>query len=323
MTASAAVAYGNKTFVAVGAEGNIVQSSRLGNVITVATEGGGRGKVVSNPSGINCGTSCAATFGETAVINLTAADSSSVFTGWTGGCTGLGACTVTMSKDVAVTATFVAKPALSVSPGSLNFGEIKSGGISPARTVKVRNTGAPGSILSVGTPGIAGANSAEFTSTASCITPLAKGDNCTISVSFGPQSTANSMSAVLEIPSYAPVKGTASVKLKGASGPPKISVSPRSVTFPATSSGQAPVASRMVNLKNTGISDLVISSATLRDGTDASFSVDNTCSTLQTGEACRITITFNPSTAGKKTGWLDIVSNAPQQVSLEIKGMAK
>ncbi|MCG3116636.1 MAG: InlB B-repeat-containing protein [Candidatus Manganitrophus sp. SA1] len=75
--------------------------------LTVAKTGSGEGTVTSNPAGINCGTDCTETYDINTQVNLTANPSSdSLFTGWSGACTGTGSCVVTMDAAKSVTATF-------------------------------------------------------------------------------------------------------------------------------------------------------------------------------------------------------------------------
>ena len=78
--------------------------------LTVNKAGGGSGTVTSNPAGISCGTSCttqSASFANGTNVTLTAAAASgSTFAGWSGACTGTGACTVSMTQARSVTAAF-------------------------------------------------------------------------------------------------------------------------------------------------------------------------------------------------------------------------
>jgi hypothetical protein len=67
----------------------------------------GSGSVASSPSGISCTSTCSANFGSGAQVTLTAsAASGSVFSGWSGACSGTGQCNVTVSAATNVTATF-------------------------------------------------------------------------------------------------------------------------------------------------------------------------------------------------------------------------
>ncbi len=77
---------------------------RLG--VTLA--GTGAGAVTSTPAGITCGGVCQAHFAEGTQVTLTPTiTAGSVFTGWCGACSGVGACVVTMTMEREVTATFV------------------------------------------------------------------------------------------------------------------------------------------------------------------------------------------------------------------------
>lgn len=66
-----------------------------------------RGTITSQPAGINCGSTCSAAFAKNAPVTLRVTTSGNgVFAGWSGGgCTGTGACTVTMDVSKTVTAT--------------------------------------------------------------------------------------------------------------------------------------------------------------------------------------------------------------------------
>ena len=77
--------------------------------LTVARVGTGGGTVTSLDSLVNCGTACVQTYFAGTAVTLTAtAVVGSVFSGWSGGgCTGTGACTMTMNATTQVTANFI------------------------------------------------------------------------------------------------------------------------------------------------------------------------------------------------------------------------
>ena len=98
--------------------------------LTVTKAGSGSGTVTSSPPGIDCGPTCSAAFPTGTLVNLTAsAAAGSTFTGWSGACSGSGACQVTMDGPKAVTATFVpstVKYGLSVSKTGNGTGTVTS-----------------------------------------------------------------------------------------------------------------------------------------------------------------------------------------------------
>jgi YD repeat-containing protein len=75
--------------------------------LSVVKSGTGSGTVASLPAGISCGLTCAHAFAEGENVTLTAtADSGSAFAGWSGDCSGTGACQVSLDASRSVTATF-------------------------------------------------------------------------------------------------------------------------------------------------------------------------------------------------------------------------
>ena len=75
--------------------------------LSVSKSGTGSGTVTSSPLGIDCGSTCSRVYESNIPVTLTATPASgSTFTGWSGACTGTGTCTVNMTANRAVTATF-------------------------------------------------------------------------------------------------------------------------------------------------------------------------------------------------------------------------
>ena len=74
---------------------------------TLTVTKSGNGTVTSSPAGINCGATCSASLTANTLVALTAsATSGSTFIGWTGACTGVATCTVTMDAAKSVNAAF-------------------------------------------------------------------------------------------------------------------------------------------------------------------------------------------------------------------------
>jgi hypothetical protein len=82
------------------------------NVVTVSLAGTGAGSVTSIPTGISCPGTCSHGYARGTMVTLSATPATgSAFAGWSGaGCSGTGTCTVTISSDQAVTATFEVIP---------------------------------------------------------------------------------------------------------------------------------------------------------------------------------------------------------------------
>ncbi|MFZ1942939.1 MAG: alkaline phosphatase family protein, partial [Acidobacteriaceae bacterium] len=101
------------TATATGAAGKVTATAKVTVItgsavqLTVNNVGTGSGTVTSAPAGINCPQACTASFSKGAAVVLTATpESGSTFAGWSGACTGLETCNLTLATNTAVTATF-------------------------------------------------------------------------------------------------------------------------------------------------------------------------------------------------------------------------
>jgi Divergent InlB B-repeat domain len=107
--------------------------------LTVAPGGTGSGSVTSSPAGIDCGTTCSASFPSGTQVVLTAAVATgSRFAGWSGGsCSGdATTCTVTLTAGTTVHANFNQQETFAVAKGGSGAGTVTSspGGISCGTT---------------------------------------------------------------------------------------------------------------------------------------------------------------------------------------------
>jgi hypothetical protein len=76
--------------------------------VTVSKAGDGSGTVTSSPAGISCGSACTRAYTFGSAVTLTAqAGQGSMFTAWSGACTGKATCVLAMTAPRAVTATFL------------------------------------------------------------------------------------------------------------------------------------------------------------------------------------------------------------------------
>jgi aryl-phospho-beta-D-glucosidase BglC (GH1 family) len=94
--------------------------------LQIGQRGPGGGTVVASPRGVGCGAGCGSYAAGTAVTLTATADTLSRFAGWSGACGGTGSCTVTMTADRAVTASFDVPP---FTAGCATTGR-RSGGLS-------------------------------------------------------------------------------------------------------------------------------------------------------------------------------------------------
>lgn len=106
------------------------------HILSLLLPGIGSGTVTSNPPGINCMTSCTASFVAGTAVSLTASPASgSRFSGWSTNCTGTAACDLTMTSDDFVTATFGPRSDFSLQPASAILTARRGGEVTDVVTV--------------------------------------------------------------------------------------------------------------------------------------------------------------------------------------------
>jgi hypothetical protein len=315
----------NTSIMYAGTWGGVFKFFPTGGLLSlnVSKSGTGDGKVTSNPSGIDCGSTCSGSYDQETSVTLTATPSSgSVFAGWSGACSGTGDCLVTMdSSNKSVTATFNLQGQLgvniSIAPGSLNFGAVNVGQ-SSKQTITITNQANSTATLT----GSVGILSAPF-SVVSGGGPfnLAAGQSVAVTVQFSP-TTAGAASAALSITHNATNQpNPANVSLSGTGV--GTNVSGISVTPTAENYGNVKVnKSKTVSFKvtNTGKGDLFILYSQIKgpDGSMFTITSGRGSKHLDPGNSLTIKVVFKPTSTGSKSSSLEITSNNPVTPTLDI-----
>ncbi len=131
---------------------------------------------------------------------------------------------VTQSFQVGTTVT-PAIPAVSIAPGSLQFGSQQVNSLAAAQSITLTNTGT--ATLNITTIAINGSNASDFSESSSCGSSVAAGASCAIRVTFTP-AAAGTRSATLSLTDNA-ATSTQSVPLSGtgaAPAPPPVPTPP-------------------------------------------------------------------------------------------------
>ncbi len=151
--------------------------------INYTKAGDGAGAVVSNPTGINCGSDCTYAFASGTTVTLTAtAQAGSVFTGWSGagGCTGAGTCVVTMTEARDVTATFAPSVSLAYTKAGTGAGTVVSSPAGVNCTTSCTRSFGSGSQVTLTATAAAGAIFTGWSGAGGCTGT----DTCTVTLSI-------------------------------------------------------------------------------------------------------------------------------------------
>jgi hypothetical protein len=174
--------------------------------LTVNVSGSGSGAITSSPAGISCPGTCVANFtsGTSVTLNESPA-AGSTFAGWTGACSGSGACSISMSAAESITASFQSKTittttTLAVSSAQANAGSgvtftatvsPTSGNTAPTGSVTFNNGATPLGVVQLSS-GTAALTTSSLTAGSYSVTAAYSGDTN----SAGSSSTAVSLMVV-------------------------------------------------------------------------------------------------------------------------------
>ncbi len=199
---------------------------------------------------------------------------------------------------------------VSLSPTTLNFGNVVFGSTSAIKKVTLTNTGSVAlSITSI-------VASANFVETNTCGSSVSAGAKCTISVAFSPTAT-GAYSGTVTITDNAS-NSPQTIALVG-TGINAVTLSISKLTFTNRTVGttSSPLSVTLANNLTTALAITGVSVV-------GDFAQTNTCgSSVAAGVRCTISVTFTPTVVGSRTGTLTVTdsgNNSPQTVSLSGTG---
>jgi alpha-tubulin suppressor-like RCC1 family protein len=197
------------------------------------------------------------------------------------------------------------RPPIVLDPGSVDFGTQAVGGAGAVHTVTLTNE--TGATTWIETVELGGADAGQFTiDDDQCSgVKLADGAACTVDVRFSPGSP-GSRRADLSF-TTGTVAGPHVVALAGVGLGPAIAFDPPGLSFGDQPVGSLSPEPLYLTVRNAGTALLTISGIVI----SGDFVQSNFCATLAPGGFCVITVRFQPSAPGLRSGQLTVTSDAP------------
>jgi hypothetical protein len=169
--------------------------------------------------------------------------------------------------------------------------------------------------------GITGVNAADFSQTNNCGTSLGPEASCNINVTFRPTLNENRTATLVIFGTFTAGAGQQGALISGIGT--AITVTPKTLTFPATTVGQTS-APQVVTFTNVGGSAMPISSIAFLGANPNDYKQTNNCApSVAAGASCTINVTFNPKGIGTRKATLNIGDpdpTGPQIVTLSGTG---
>ena len=201
-------------------------------------------------------------------------------------------------------------------PGFLNVGNVIVGSKSAVKAITLTNN--TGSTLTITNLSV----SSSYSQTNTCGASVAKGANCTISVTFAP-TTAGLTPGTLTITDSA-TNSPQTVPMTGTGIAPGATLSSTSITFADQIVGSSSSVS-IITLLNSGGAGLTVTGVSITGANKGDFSQNNTCTKVVAGGTCQINVTFKPTATGTRTATVSVADSAtgsPQTASLSGTGIA-
>ncbi|WP_394825416.1 choice-of-anchor D domain-containing protein [Pendulispora albinea] len=215
-------------------------------------------------------------------------------------------------------------PTVSVTPPSVDFGDVRVGSPPLAKSVTIANTGTGPLVITRAV--VNGPNAAQFPlSPVTLPLTIAPGQESTLTVTYGPTAVGAS-TATLSLDSNDPASATVAVPLAGKGVSSVIALQPSMLDFGAQLVSRTSAA-RTAEITNTGTASLNITALTLGGAQLDMFAIANAPdlpATVAPGAKLALSLTFKPTAIGAAAGELAIVSDDPTmpRAVLTLKGSA-
>ena len=214
-----------------------------------------------------------------------------------------------LNQTVSIVGTGI--PVLAATPSTLAFASTPVGSSSlQSVTLLNQSTSAQTFTLAVAAP--------YAINSTTCVSPLAAGAQCVISIAFQPTSTGLQTSDLtVSLATFPPV----AINLTGNGTVPGATLSSNVLVFARTVEGVASTA-QTITLTNSGSAPLTSLALTLSGANAADFTSTTTCgSSVAAGQACSIIVVFKPSLPASESATLNLASNAPDSpASIALSG---
>ena len=206
-----------------------------------------------------------------------------------------------------LTAASANVPTMTLSPTSLTFGTQAVSTASAAQTITVTNSGTASLTITQITASTNFSESDNCTSAA-----ISVNSSCAVHVEFLPTAT-GALSGLLTI--YGNVSGGQATAALNGTGTPAAAIvlSPLSLTFAETGVGSTSAPQTITISNNSGVT-ATLQTPTLSSN-DYIFSTNTCVATLATGSSCTVSIEFQPTAAGGRSGTFNITDSAGTQTA--------
>ena len=162
-------------------------------------------------------------------------------------------------------------------------------------------------ILSISSITITGANAGDFSESNTCDQAVTAGGNCTISVLFAPTAVGTRTASISVADTATGSPQSVALTGTGSTGGAVAKLSPTTITF-SSQNVMTTSAAQTVTLTNTGSASLSL----INIVASGDYSQTNNCGSSLAGSAnCTVQVTFSPSAAGTRAGYITFSDNDP------------